>query len=107
MLRSDRSQLILVSREVALVIETLKRERDKAERIGAEVEAFFVMRPRFLGAVYPAERVAGVNMRHRPLGRELHCEAAFDKARFEIATSTLHYRIGQMRLRAHRDGFLG
>ena len=69
-----------------------------------EREAADVVRHGLVRAVQPAERVAEVDARHRPLRRELERDRVRREAPFEVAARALHDRVVEVRLRAARDG---
>ena len=71
---------------------------------GPSVEAAQVVRQRLGGAVHPAQRVAHVHARHRPLRRELERDGVRLEAPRQIAARAEHDRVVEVRLRAPGDG---
>ncbi len=79
--------------EQPLVPQALQTQRDEAEIVRPDLEASEVVRQGLGRAVHAAQRVALVDVRHGPLGREREGDVVGPEASREVAAGAEHDRV--------------
>src|SRR5258708_13415228 len=102
----EDDELGLVRLESAFVPKALEREGDEVRIVVGELETRDVVRPGLVGAVQATERVAQVDVGHRPFGREADGDVAFLETRVAMPSRAPHYRIVEVGFGVPRYGFL-